>query len=579
MSMKKAKAARAAAKAAARTGGAQTLAAPGASRPAPAETGERPTGEDWTFRPDADAGDPGRDPARPSISEDKRSLDRFSQRELGRVTVSIRVPGGEWRDARLWDFSSIGFGVLLERPPASLHDPILGRGPGRRPAESGFRAGAEAELRIRVRAKEEFTVLCRIQNAYPWRTGVKVGLRRLDVNLPQAGGPDRRETQRLPLSPALSLRARIRHPFIYDHWSVLQVSDVNKSLGFSFLCADPSILLFEGMELDIHFELATLRKLSFTGRVVWVQATRENEVKFGVDCVDMDWRLQTGLCGFLLSTGNWTPSRLRGAGFRSQRVKGHLRFRTVRSMEDYASVLRLRRDAYVSADKRPESTTVEEMASPLDGASRILMARHHGELVGSLTFTFPTSEDTLLDSQAGFPGLKYPVSLPPKANLIEVSRLCIHRDYRGTDLLQGMFEHGLKHFLLSDRHWLLTSATSDLLPMYERIGFTRLKASYRHPGLNNKEHHLIIAHKSAFLWGFGIGPLIWNSVFGDLVGYLLARNALTLPGWTRTIVRAKLLLRPLARALVDAQAKRAFRKHLKALRSRQGAGPGLPGRD
>ena len=49
----------------------------------------------------------------------------------------------------------------------------------------------------------------------------------------------------------------------------------------------------------------------------------------------------------------------------------------------------------------------------------------------------------------------------------------------------------------------------------------KLKASYKHPLLNNKEHHLLIAHRSAFLWGFGMGLLTWNSVFGDLVGHLL----------------------------------------------------------
>lgn len=508
---------------------------------------------------------------RPSIAEDKRAQDRISQRELGKVAVALRLPTGEWVPVRLWDFSSIGFGIVHE-PSPTLADPILARKDFQESTISAgssglsLRGGDEVQLRIQVRSEESYEVWCKVRNIGPWRDATKIGLRRLDVGFPQAVNLDRRESFRLPMAPSLSLKARIRHPFLYGHWSPILVSDVNKSLGFSFLSQDPSILLFEGMELDIHFELASFRNLPFTGRVSWVHATRENEVKFGVECMDMDWRLQGGLCDYLLFSRNWTPSKLRSAGFRSNEVKGHLRFRTVKTMEDYAEVLHLRRAAYISASKRPEATTAEEMATPLDGASRILMATHHGQLVGSLTFTFPSSEDTVLDSQTGFPGRKYPVHLPPKANMIEVSRLCVHQDYRGTDLLQGMFEHGLKHFLMSDRHWLITSATSDLLPIYERIGFTRLKASYRHPMLNNREHYLIIAHKSAFLWGFGINLLVWNSVFGDLVRYLLDRNLLVLPGWTKAIIRAKLLLRPLARRITDSKARNSLRKHLESIR-------------
>jgi predicted GNAT family N-acyltransferase len=316
-----------------------------------------------------------------------------------------------------------------------------------------------------------------------------------------------------------------------------------------------------------------------TSVVTWVHATRENEVKFGVACMAMDWRLQGGICDFLLYAGHWSPNMLRSAGFRTRTVKSHLRYRTVKTMEDYSEVLRLRRTAYVGAGKRPETTTPEDMAAPLDGISRILTARHHGQLVGSMTFTFPPSEDTLLDSESGFPSRKYPVRLPPKANLIEVSRLCVHPDYRGTDLLQGLFEHGLKHFLMSDRHWLLTSATADLVPMYQEIGFTRLKAAYRHPLLGNKEHTLLIAHRSAFLWGFGIGVLTWNSVFGDLVRHLVENRLIRLPGWVRAIIRTKLLLRPLARLRSDAKARKAFRKHLESMKRRRLSEPGSPRRE
>jgi hypothetical protein len=510
---------------------------------------------------------------KPSIDQDKRLQDRISQRELGVVDMSVRFRNGPWRKVRLWDFSSIGFGITYGGPLA-LHEPILGRPdpelPGRsRDGDFPIAVGDQVEVRIKVRAHLDFEAWCTVKNLSRSRDGLKIGLRRQDIGFPQMAGAERRGSHRLSLLPNLSLAARTRHPFLYARWCTFRVSDLNQDLGFSFLSSDPSLLLFEGLVMDIHFELAAFRGLPIRARVTWVHATQAAEVRFGVECLEMDWRLHKGISAYLLYSRNFTPNLLRSTGFRIHQVKSHLRFRSVKSMEEYADVLRLRRDAYVGAGKRPESTAPEDMATPLDGSSRILMARHQGRLVGTMTFTFPAAEETILDSQASFPGRKYPVPLPPKANLIEVSRLCIHEEYRGTDLLQGMFEHGLKHFLLSDRHWLLTSATDELAPMYERIGFTRLKASYPHALLNGKEHHLLIVHRSAFLWGFGIGLLTWNSVFADLVEYLLDRRLLKLPGWMRIAIQAKLLCRPLARRLTDAAARRAFRKHMASLRTRR----------
>ncbi|HLP40938.1 MAG TPA: hypothetical protein VK465_05480, partial [Fibrobacteria bacterium] len=451
------------------TAAARKAAAPESAAPATAVPGttvlksavpKDDTGSDWAPVPPS-RGMTAPEDAWPSMGSDKRGLDRISQRELGKVDFDLRTPGGGWVKARLWDFSSIGFGVLLE-PRHAGRDPILAENGEASGASPPLSEGDEVRIRIRVRAHASFEAWCSVIYVSPWRGAFKVGLRRQDVGLPQEVGGDRRATPRLSFSPALGLAARVRNPFLYGHWSVLRVTDVGRNLGFAFVTDDPSTLLFEGMEVRIHFDLACFRSMPILARVTWAYATQKSELRFGVECLSMDWRLQAGLWDYLLHSGQWTPATLREAGFRGSRVKGRLCFRTVKTMEDYAEVLKLRRDAYVGAGERLESTQPEDMASSLDGISRILIARHHGLLVGSVTLAFPASEDTLLDSQEGFPGGKYPVAIPPKANLIEMNSLCIREDYRGTDLPRGLFEHGLKHVLMSDRHWLITSATEEL---------------------------------------------------------------------------------------------------------------------
>ncbi|MEO7423710.1 MAG: GNAT family N-acyltransferase [Fibrobacteria bacterium] len=491
-------------------------------------------------------------------AEGSRSQERISHRELGMVSVALLLPDKQtWVDVKLWDFTSLSFGIFCTTGNS-----------GTAPSHplSGLSRGDEIEMRIRISQSQEFRIGCQVKNISPFKAGVKIGLRRLDLNLPHTIEVERRESLRLPLAPTLALNARIRHPFIYGYWCPLQVSDMNKNMGLSFLSRDPSILIFTGMEMPIHFEMANHRERPMIGRVTWVHASDGNQIKFGVACVDMDWKLHNGICDFLLFSKQWTPGRLREAGFQAKLVKSRLRFRSVKTMSDYSEVLHLRRDTYVAAGKKPPGTRPEEMAGNLDGQSRILMAHHHDKLVATVSFTFPNSEDTILDSQAGFPGQKYPILIPPRTNLIEVSRLCIHEEYRSTDLLQGMFEHGIKHFLLSDRHWLLTSAVADLLPLYLRIGFTKLNASYHHKALNNQEHYLILAHRSTFLYGKGMNLLVWNALFGDLVRHLVNRKLINVPSQANAIIRMKLQLHAFSKWILERKAGGAFRKHLEIMR-------------
>ena len=497
-----------------------------------------------------------------------RGQARISERELGKVVMSIRPPGKEnWVPVNLTDFTSISFGVHIVQAAAFIswtpepEAPTQPEGPARQ-----IQAGDELELRVQINHFQEFQIWCEVKNTIPWKNGLKAGLRRLDLGFPCSVEVDRRVAFRLPLAPALSLKARIKHPFIYGYWCPLQISDINRDMGLSFVSTDPSILLFEGMELQVHFELSSYQESPMTVRVVWVHATNSSQLKFGALCMGMDWKLHNGIRDFLLFSRHWTPARLSEAGFHSQQVKSSLRFRTVKNMQDYAEVLYLRRDAQVGIDKNLSGVTPESMASRLDGSSRILMAHHHDKLVGSMIFTYPTSQDTVLESQAGFPGQKFPVDMPPNANLIEVSRLCIHEEYRGTDLIQGLFEHGIKHFLTSDRHWLLTSASADMLPNYQQIGFVKLGAKYKQPTLNNQEHHLIMAHRNAFLWGKGMNLLVWSTLFGDVIQYLVDRDMVTLSKLDRLFIRAKLLLLPLSRRFLENRAGQAFRRHLETLR-------------
>ncbi len=488
----------------------------------------------------------------------QRNQSRISHRELGWVSLAIRLCNGDgeegaWVQAKLWDFTSISFGVLL--PTWS--------------PETAPQVGQVIRLRLGISETQSHEVECQVKNLREQDGALRLGLRRLDLADPREAREDRRDSLRLRLPPGTAFGARIRHPYIYGYWSALDVVDINKHMGFSFESRDAAALVFSGMTIEVHFELSGMRGQPMLAKVAWVQATGSHRVRFGVACLDMAFELHNRICDTLFLSRQWSPARLREAGFHMQSVKSRLRFRTVKTMEDYAEVLYLRRDAYVRAGKRPQGTRPEAMAGPLDGKSRIIMAWHGDLLVGTMTFTFPDSEATVLDSQAGFPGAVYPIALPPKTQMIEVSRLCIHEGYRSTDLLQGLFEHGLQHFLASDRKWLLSSAVDELMPLYKRIGFRRLRATYSHPSLNHLKHHLILAHRNAFLFGQGVNIWVWNGLFGEVIRFMLQRHPALFSRFQLWRARLRLSLGPLARRLAKNRLEAAFRKHMQVMRQQE----------
>lgn len=479
---------------------------------------------------------------------------RISQRELGRVTIEVqRAEGEDWVPVKLWDFTSISFGIVVD--------------------DDSWEIGSQLKVRLQTASQETHVADCTLMSKRE-RQGAALpqwhlGLRRDDVHAPQGRDTGRREDERLRLAPAVNLVARIRHPYLFAHWCRVRAYDVNRSMGFAFECEDPSLLIFVGMTLDLHFELPGMRDLPLKARVAWVFATDDHRARFGVSCMAMDFALHNCISDFLLVTRHWSPARLRAAGFRVQQVKQRLRFRTVQSREDYDAVLCLRRDAYVGAGRKPEGTPPEAMVGRLDAQSRILTAWHGSELVGSLTFAFPDREDILLDSEGGFPGQAYPVQVPRKADLIEVSRLCIHPAYRSTDLLQGLFEHGMQHFLSSDRHWLLSSAVPELLPLYLRIGFKTLGATYCHPALGNAEHHLILAHRDVFLRGKGMRHAVWLGLFGDVLRFLVRNHPRLFPLSLRLRLVPHLLMHPLMKRMSQARLRRAFKQYLATLQAQR----------
>lgn len=305
-------------------------------------------------------------------------------------------------------------------------------------------------------------------------------------------------------------------------------------------------------------------------RVEKVLHGEEEGIRIGLRILSMSLDAHQSLVRHLIHAEGWTPAQARKAGFRVRSLKGMLQLGLARSPGEYAAVLQLRRDAYVRVGKRDPSTLPAQMISPLDGISRILTATHNGKLVGCMAFIFPTLETTVLDTQSGFPAAKYPVSLPPKSSLIDVARLCVHEDYRGTDIVQQLFAQGFLEFAQSDRKMFLTSATRDMLPFYLSVGFRPLGAVYNHPLLQGREHHLIGLTKESLYCRLSMNLLDWNLWYGEAARTYLAAKPKNLSLVESMALRGRLLFETMADNRKNHREAREFQEHFASRAKRFG---------
>ncbi|MFH2064106.1 MAG: GNAT family N-acetyltransferase [Pseudomonadota bacterium] len=282
--------------------------------------------------------------------------------------------------------------------------------------------------------------------------------------------------------------------------------------------------------LALHISLERHDKIE--GQVTWVETPNHGKTWFGLEIGQIPDKTKEAIVRHLFQLHDWKPQEIRDMGFAFKGYRPLIKFRSLRTHNEYLEVLKLRRQAYVSANKIDPKSTDTDLASELDRKSRILVAYHHERLVGAVSLLFPDHEEMILDTERTFEN-GYPAKLPSKTKMIEIARLCITPDYRATDILRGMFEHIYRILITSGRDYVLSSTDDHMWTLYKQMGFKKVGISYNHPVLKGIEHHIMILNKNSALFGEGISPFVWNKLYRDMTAYLMAIGAVRLNVYQR----------------------------------------------
>jgi len=473
---------------------------------------------------------------RPCSIENGRTTARFAERELENIRTYFRRPLEKtWFPVRFQDYSLFGFGLLLD----AVH------------IEAALKIGERIDLKIIPSIGKELTTTCKVENLTPESKGLRVGLRRFD-HTPE--GSIFADPPHLVPSDKDPIRATLEIPLLFRENCQVTLTGLSPKRALLFRSADSSLLILPGMEVVVEFGLPSSARNHFKGEVVWIKKMGR-EILFGLKALQINRVLSEALGEHFLTHELGTPAQIHALGFFFKVLQPNLRFAYIENDEEYGKVLELRRKAYIEAGKKSKDTRPKDMASEWDRESRILCAFSGQNVVACVALTFPTSDKTPLRSEIGFPDKKYPIRIADKENMIEAINLCTDSAYRNGDLLQGMFTHIARTFLLSDREYLVTVCTAQLFPLYKKIGF---KDTGHTCDFLNIPHHLIYGHKSGALYSKGMSTLVWNHVYGDLVQDLVAKSMLNLERQELNRIRITRLWSPLAKIWVRKKVTRQF---------------------
>ncbi len=313
-------------------------------------------------------------------------------------------------------------------------------------------------------------------------------------------------------------------PYLFFERSLISVIEFSSQI---WLCElyDTELILFKGQIINVWLLNYEDEKSSIYGEVIEVHKVGTKRILIQMKINKVSSKVTNWLAHQLVLNCNFSPLIVRKLGFETKEFSNGFRFRFVKTTSEYESVLKLRFKSYLDAGKIDSSKSWTDMKAPLDHLSRILIAFHGEKLVASVSISYPDSEDCVLDTEKVYPN-GYPVKVPDKRKIVEISRLCTDSEYRRTDLLNRVFEYTYKSVLCGDRDFILTSTDVKLWTLYKKLGFKKTGMSYPHPYLSGIEHFIIIGKRSQPDYGADISPLAWNYLWREMNDYMIDRQIL-----------------------------------------------------
>lgn len=170
-------------------------------------------------------------------------------------------------------------------------------------------------------------------------------------------------------------------------------------------------------------------------------------------------------------------------------------FGVVKNKAELKEVLKVRKSAYVRAQKISPSTPLEEMTDRFDKNSVIIYAKTKGQVIGSVRVVLAKKFDELEHHR--FINLS---KLKLKAHeCVGITRLCVDPRYQGSDVATELLNFSFYQMVLLGRKYLISGATEKEMKFYRKYGMSPTGLYYENKDLKGLRHELMLFNVEQFV--------------------------------------------------------------------------------
>jgi predicted GNAT family N-acyltransferase len=382
-----------------------------------------------------------------------------------------------------------------------------------------------------------------------------VGMRLFNKYVPDWGGQERRVIKRWTCPSEFMPKGVAPNPVRFNDFIYFRVADVSAE-GMRLITSLRNKILIPGMQLRASVSLPMVAHIDTTLKVENARIEAEggkDVLMVGCSLVRPTKQVRLAIGEYVFQFGpSASLEELRAEGLTPKKTSASLDFRFVKSEEDFKQVLELRRLAYASANKIKGDASLEDVTDVYDSRSRIIIATRRGQVVASMRLIYSEIDDRMEHEEY----VEMPASIPRRDEICEITRVCTHPDFRKSDVLLGLFRFCALTVVQSGRRYILGCATKELLPIYTRIGLKPIGVTYANAALNGIEHSIFLADVAKALTGVGVGPLVWNVVWGDLSDFMVDQKYLEADPLAKLRMGAFKTLKPVATLLQSIEKQR-----------------------
>lgn len=454
----------------------------------------------------------------------KESSDEFSITHLADVRAQDRIAArvrrssmtGGFYDARVWAISPFGLEVVL---PAELGEVAIGE-------------MLQIDMVVYGQRSSFAAVVVALDSS---KTDQCIATVRFVFGNEERESKELRRSPRWLCSDNFFPVAVAPSPAYFDDWMYFQVRNISRE-GIQLTTSLRNKYLLPGMLIQLSVMFPASGNINFGLRIrrVGVIAIGSRDLLLvGGEMERVSPSARNVIGQYLIQFAPQVAiDELREADLLPESLFRGASIRYVKSQEDYQRVLELRLRANGDSGQLGRAQSPTDMADSDDAKSRILLVTRGEESIATVRIRFP-DEDNPLEVERY---VNWPIELPRRESMFEVSRLAISSKYRGKDVLPSVFHFISLSAIGMDRPWVTVSAMSKYIAFYEKVGFRRTKVVYKDDRWSD-ELNVLVGHTLEAIKGYGVSPLYWYVMWSKVLDNLLRDGVITLTGLEKLRVR------------------------------------------